>query len=306
MARPITASIGDPKRDRSQLDSFVQPASDSSSAVSWASVFAGAAGAASLSLILLMLGTGLGLSSVSPWAHHGISKTTFGVTTILWVTFTQLVASGLGGYLAGRLRTRWVEVHRDEVYFRDTVHGFLSWAVSSLLTAALLTSVMASITNSNAQSEASATGHTTTGLTAMAGSTKSDVGTGSMDYLIDSLFRREATLALIATPLPRAEVGLIFTTNIHTRALPGQDVRYVGQLLTQHTGLSQQAAEKRVEETYARAQAQWSDTQTEAAQLADTARKASAYASLWLFIALLSGAFVASLAATAGGRQRDA
>jgi hypothetical protein len=37
-----------------------------------------------------------------------------------------------------------------------------------------------------------------------------------------------------------------------------------------------------------------------------TRGKASAYAALWLFISLLIGAFVASLAATYGGRRRDA
>ena len=95
----------------------------SPSAVSWAAIFAGAAGAAALSLILLILGTGLGLSSVSPWADRGASASTFGVSTIVWITFTQLAASGMGGYLAGRLRTRWASTHTDEVYFRDTAHG---------------------------------------------------------------------------------------------------------------------------------------------------------------------------------------
>jgi hypothetical protein len=115
------------------------------SAVSWGAIGAGATATAALALILLMLGTGLGLSSVSPWAYNGVSATTFGVSTILWLTFTQLVASGMGGYLAGRLRTKWVAVHTDEVYFRDTAHGFLAWAVASLMTAALLTSVIGSI-----------------------------------------------------------------------------------------------------------------------------------------------------------------
>ena len=107
--------------------------------------------AAALALILLMLGTGLGLSSVSPWAYSGVSATTFGVSTILWLTFTQLVASGMGGYLAGRLRTKWVAVHTDEVYFRDTAHGFLAWAVAALATAALLTSVIGSIVSGGIQ-----------------------------------------------------------------------------------------------------------------------------------------------------------
>ncbi len=331
MALPTTATMGNPGRERPQPDAYAATASASSSPVSWAAIFAGAAGAAALSLILLMLGTGLGLSSVSPWAHDGISKAAFGLSTILWVTFTQLVASGMGGYLAGRLRTKWVEVHRDEIYFRDTVHGFLAWAVSSLVTAALLTSVIGSITNSGVQAGASVGGGiastaaaATTGAAAMAGSeaAKSDGMTTTMDYFIDSLFRRDTTMAASAapvggramqsgtvdpvTPVRLAEVARIFMTTIHMEALPAQDVRYVGHLVTQRTGLLQPEAEKRVTDTYARAQASLRDAQTALVQAADTARKASAYAALWLFIALLSGAFVASLAATVGGRQRDA
>ncbi len=124
-------------------------------AVSWGAIVAGAAAAAALSLIMLMLGIGLGLSSVSPWAHHGVSAASFGVSAILWITFSQIVASGMGGYLAGRLRTRWLAVHTDEVYFRDTAHGFLAWAFASLATAALLTSEIGAIVSGGIQAGAS-------------------------------------------------------------------------------------------------------------------------------------------------------
>src|SRR3954471_6411068 len=110
------------------------------SAVSCGAIFAGAAGAAVLSLVPFVLGTGLGLAAVSPWTRDGISGTTAGVSTIVWVTVVQLLAAALGGYLAGRLRTRWVTVHTNEVFFRDTAHGFIAWAVSTLLMATLLSS----------------------------------------------------------------------------------------------------------------------------------------------------------------------
>ena len=113
--------------------------------VSWASILVGATTIAALSLILLMLGAGLGLSSVSPWSHSGISSSSFGISTIIWIVVTQLLAAGMGGYLAGRLRTKWTGVHTDEVYFRDTAHGFMAWAVATLATAALLTSVYATL-----------------------------------------------------------------------------------------------------------------------------------------------------------------
>src|SRR5262245_10012517 len=107
-------------------------------AVSWGAVFAGAVGAAVLSLVLIVLGTGLGLAVVSPWSGDGISATAVSVSTIVWITVVQILASVLGGYLAGRLRSRWVTVHTNEVFFRDTAHGFLAWAVGTLLMATLL------------------------------------------------------------------------------------------------------------------------------------------------------------------------
>ena len=93
---------------------------------------------AALSLIMLSLGAGLELSSVSPWADVGASATTVGVLGILWLVVTQLISSAMGGYLAGRLRTRWETIHGDEVHFRDTANGFVAWAVALVMTTAFL------------------------------------------------------------------------------------------------------------------------------------------------------------------------
>ena len=84
-------------------------------------------GAAALALILLILGmgVGLGMTAASLWASQGVSAGTFGGVVIVWLTVTQILAAGLGGYLAGRLRTTWVSAHTDQIYFRDTAHGFL-------------------------------------------------------------------------------------------------------------------------------------------------------------------------------------
>ena len=299
------------------------PAHDA--AVSWGAIVAGAAAAAALSLVLLVLGTGLGLSSVSPWARDGVSAATFGVSTILWVTFTQIAASGMGGYLAGRLRTKWASVHSDEAYFRDTAHGFLAWAVASLATAALLTSVIGSIVSGGVQAGASvAAGAATAGTAAAIGADKgADEAGPAMNYFVDTLFRKDMNAPAATTPATMAsgttaapgerasiasssEVARIFMNTLRTGALPSDDVRYVGQIVAQRTGLAQPDAEKRVADTYARMQTKLRDTEVAAREAADKARKASAYAALWLFISLLVGAFVASLAATFGGRQRDA
>ena len=293
------------------------------SAVSWASIFAGAAAAAALSLILLILGVGLGLSSVSPWVQSGISAKTFGISTILWITLTQVIASGMGGYLAGRLRSKWIAVHTDEVYFRDTAHGFLAWAIASLGTAALLTSAMGSIIGSGVQAGAvvgsSALSATTQAVTAS--TAKSVSGVDPINYFVDSIFRKQGsgamsgiasassssagTSGLFSLSEGKLEVAGIFLNNGRAATLPPEDLTYVGRLVAQYTGLNQQDAEKRVGESYGLMQAKLLNVENATREAAEKARKASTYATLWLFISLLLGAFFASLAALYGGRQRD-
>src|SRR5665811_401856 len=190
MALPYATTADDLAPVRTLSGVYPENIRTDASAVSWGAIVAGGAAMAALSLILLILGTGLGLSSVSPWAHNGIGAATFGVSTILWVTLTQLVASAMGGYLAGRLRTKWVAVHTDEVYFRDTAHGFLAWAIASLATAALLTSVIGTIVSGGIQAGASVAGP---------GIVKSDSNSGPMGYFVDSLFRKDMNAAATAS-----------------------------------------------------------------------------------------------------------
>ncbi|MCS4511191.1 hypothetical protein [Xylophilus ampelinus] len=312
------------------------------SAVSWGAIVAGAIAAAALSMILLLLGSGLGLSSASPWSAQGASATTLGVAGVFWITFTQLAASGMGGYLAGRLRTRWAGVHTDEVYFRDTAHGFLAWAVASLVTAAFLASAIGNVVGMGAKAGASVAGAavTTAGaagaaIGSSAGNSSSGGGNSSVyGYFVDSLFRPDAAsqaatapaaagadpaapaaAAMPAATAPRntepvaastaAEVGRIMVNSIRAESMPADDVRYVASLIAQRTGMGQEASEKRVNDTYAKAKAKLQDAENTAREAADKARKASAAAALWLFVSLLIGAFVASYAATWGGRQRD-
>lgn len=294
------------------------------SAVSWAAIIAGAAGAAALSLILLILGVGLGLSSVSPWTGQGASAGTLGISTIVWISFTQLVAAGMGGYLAGRLRTRWVGLHTDEVYFRDTAHGFLAWAVATLVTAALLTSAIGGIVNGGVQASAqmasgAASAVSSAAMPAVAAGAMKDGASQDQSYFVDGLFRKgmdasAAPDAAASAPSAggsngdqstSAEAGRIFANAMKKGTLPDEDASYLAQLVAQRTGMSQADAEKRVTEVFGRLQASAKEAEVSAQNAADKARKASAYSALWLFVSLLIGAFFASLAATFGGRQRD-
>ena len=132
-----------------------------SSGISWAAVIGGAFVSASLALILLALGTGFGFSSVSPWSNLGASASTVGKGAVVWLILTQVLASAMGGYLASRLRTKWTDVHTDEVFFRDTAHGLLVWAVGMVITASLLASAATSLAGAAAQQSTNATTATT-------------------------------------------------------------------------------------------------------------------------------------------------
>ena len=283
---------------------FTDDTDANASGVSWGAIFAGAAAAAALSLILIILGFGLGFSAVSPWANSGASATTIGTSTIIWIAFTQVVASGLGGYLAGRLRVKWTSVHRDEVYFRDTAHGFFAWAVASLATAAFLTSAVGAILRGGIEA-GSAAASTVTGAVTAAAPSRADAGSGSSGYFADTLFRSPQTGPDTVDASSRQEAVRIFANALRSGALTAEDSLYVSQVVAKRTGLSQADAEKRVNDTYAKYSKAISDAEAAAKQAADKARKAAAYSALWMFVALLCGAFVASLCATLGGRQRD-
>ncbi|ENU0754024.1 TPA: hypothetical protein JD053_32430 [Klebsiella michiganensis] len=298
---------------------------NSASAVSWGAIFAGAAAAASLALMLLMLGAGLGLTSISPWENQGLAAGTVGIAAIAWLTFTQIVASGMGGYLAGRLRTKWVDTHTNEIYFRDTAHGFLTWAVALLVSAVLLTTTISSLIGGSAKVVGSVAGGATATAVNNAGEGSSMLSKSSMEYFTRSLFRASGStpagnsnasgnnvMAMnqpappkAESPAQLAEVTGIFANSIYSGALPKDDLTYVAQLVSQNTGISQQEAEQRVQAVYDKAQANLKEAKDKAQQAADAARKTTSYVTLWSFISLLIGAFVASLCATYGGRQRD-
>ena len=274
-----------------------------SSGVSWAAIFAGAAAAAALSLILLVLGAGLGFSVASPWSATRDTAATVGAAALGWLAFTQLVASSVGGYLAGRLRIRWVNVHQDEVWFRDTAHGLLTWAVATLVAAAVLGSAVTGISSGAARVGGDVAKAT---VTAAGGAAAIAPEGAPTPYYVDTLFRADAPPAADANDAQiRAEALRIFVNDMRTGTMGPDDVRYLGQVVARRTGIAPADAEKRVADAFNQASKALVNAEISAKQAADAARKAAAYSALWMFIALLAGAFFASSAALAGGRQRD-
>ena len=275
------------------------------SGVSWAAVLAGAAASAALSFVLLILGLGLGLSSVSPWSY---SAEAIGTSTVTWLAFTQLAAAGVGGYIAGRLRVKWASVDADEVYFRDTAHGLLAWSVATLLTAALMAGAVRAVLG-GAVDVAAGTANAAAAAPAVAksgiASNIADPAGASLAYFTDVLLRPNQATPATDNGALQAEVGKIFANDLRAGAMAPDDRQYLAQLLARRTGMTAADAERRVDDVYARLSKARDDAEAATKAAADKARKAAAHSALWMFVALLLGAFIASLCATIGGRQRD-
>ncbi|MGX7877428.1 hypothetical protein ACVDG5_036705 [Mesorhizobium sp. ORM6] len=285
----------------------VSPSTETSTtAVSWGPILAGAFAACTLSFILMLLGSGLGLTMVSPWSGSGASVTSFAVSTAVWLIIVQWLSSGVGGYLAGRLRTKWVGIHTDEVYFRDTAHGFLAWALATILVVGVFGSALSTAIGTGVQAVSTVASGAAMGASAGASANAGGAADNSTSYFVDVLFR-PADPAKLAAANPQSDAGAtaqasrILIASAATGEISTDDKTYLAQLAAAHTGLSEADAKARVDAVLAKVQ----DAKVKAKQAADTARKASATFALIGALSLVIGAFVASAAAALGGRQRD-
>jgi hypothetical protein len=266
------------------------------SAVAWAAVIAGAVSAAALTLVLLAFGAGMGFSSISPWPNSGISAGTFKLASGIYLIVIAMLSSTIGGYIAGRLRTKWTGLHSEEVLFRDTAHGFLAWGLATVFGAAVLASAATFIAGGATAGAAQG---------ASQGAAQSGGGLGGPNaYFVDLLLRPQpggratpapGTAQNIDTAQLRAEITRVFVRGLREGGeIPGGDRSYLVQAVSARTGMSQPDAEKRVSEVIEQARS-----------AADQARSGAAKLSLWLTAAMLIGAFSASLAAIEGGQLRD-
>jgi hypothetical protein len=262
------------------------------SAVSWAAIAAGGIAAAALTLVLLAFGAGMGFSAISPWSNSGVSSGTFKVGAGIYLIVVAMLSSTIGGYVAGRLRTKWTGLHTNEVAFRDTAHGFLAWGFATVLGAAALGGAATYLAGGVA---------TGTAQGASQGVASSPSAQGTNGYFVDMLLRPDPARQSAASPqagndeTARREIGRIFARSLREGSdFSSADRTYLAQIVAARTGVNQAEAEKRV-----------SDVINQAKAAADDARRAAAKTALWLTAAMLIGAFAASLAAIEGGQLRD-
>lgn len=273
---------------------IVESESPPASAVSWPAVIAGGFVAGATTLLLLALGSGIGFSVVSPWSGlPDISSTKAATVAGIFMCVTAVMASALGGYITGRLRMRWAGTASDEIYFRDTAHGVLAWALATVMGAALLASAATAITSG------AAAGASPSVPTAAQGAGNNDV----VAPYLDRLFRPDYR-ALNGRPPTAASVGRDLATDrdaarrillaSRDRDLSGDDRQYLAQMVSADTGLSLADAEQRV-----------TTIDNEMRATLDKARRISMHLSFWLVASMFLGALAAALAATEGGARRD-
>jgi hypothetical protein len=279
----------------------LRPLESSTSGVAWPAIIGGAFAAAALSLILLALGSGLGLASVSPWPNSGATVTTFTIMTAIWLIVIQWLASGVGGYVTGRLRTKWVGLHTHEVFFRDTANGFLTWATASVIGAAFLASAASSVVSGTTNMAASVASGVAAGATQAAATRSSGTIADPTGYFVDSLFRSDRPTPNAADGDAPAQSTRILLNGMRNGGIPAPDKAYLAQLVSTRTGLSPADATKRVDAVIAQEDA----AEAKVRQAADDARKATSKLAIFTALSMLIGAFIACAAAAVGGQQRD-
>ncbi len=278
----------------------ILPVESSRSAISFGPIFAGAVAAIGATLILLLIGSGVGLTMVSPWSGESSSAASVGVTAAIWLVVVQWLSSALGGYLTGRLRTKWAAVHTNEVFFRDTAHGFISWALATIFVVGFLASSLMSLAGTGV----GALGNLATGAAVAGGAgntaTSPDLSTA---YFTDVLLRPQQVgdRARTEDGAAAAEVSRILLRGAATGQVPDADKTYIASIISSRTGLSEADARARVDASLK----QIDDAKVAVQAAADKARKVASTTALIGTLSLLVGAFISSAAAAFGGMQRD-
>jgi hypothetical protein len=317
---------------------------ESGPAISWGAVIAGAIAAAAISMVLLAVGAAFGLSMVSPWESGEAAEdaaTTVGIGAVVYLLLVHAISSGFGGYVAGRLRKKLIGVRGDETYFRDTAHGMLVWALSTVVGLLILVLLSAQLIGGGLAAGAAGivgpggvAGATLSQTGPAAATTNAGIPGGLHDleaYYADSFFRPPAaagaapaspgtdTTGTSAAPdlLPaptaiaseredrRREVARILRMGLMNGEVSAEDKAYMAQLVSQETGLPPAEASRRVDEVIGQTTATVDKLEATARDAAEKARVAARAGAIWSAIAMLVGALSASLAATWGGRARD-
>jgi hypothetical protein len=198
----------------------------------------------------------------------------------LYLILVAIVAFGIGGYIAGRMRAP-IRAAAEEIEFRDGVQGLLVWAIALILTVLMTWATAQSLTRLSAPSGGPS------------GSAQSVAGENIVAFDLDRLFRSDRPQTADLSYARSQAARILLTTAGHS-GISSDDRSYLVRLTSQITGLAPPQAETRTDAIIVQAR--------------DNIRRARRAAVILAFMAgaaALLGVAVAWFAACAGGRHRD-
>ena len=247
----------------------------------WSPIVLGAFAAAALSSVLLGFGVtiGLGVSSTAPtWRD---ASAALAILSGLYLILQAVLSFGLGGYLAGRVRSAngTGATVVEETERADGIHGLGAWALAVVMGAILATLIGAATIS---RTSATRSGAQVTAAEPL------------LSYELDRLFRAGRRNPTVDLSAERAEAGRILLTTSSHSGLSSDDRTYLIQLVGALTGLSQADAERRADNAIASAK-----------NAIARSRRSTIILAFSIATAVLLGAVVAWASACAGGRHRD-
>lgn len=257
--------------------------------IDWPGVFVGMVITSALSWLLLTFGLAIGLTSVSPYSFTRETGIALTLAAAAWFALTQIYSIAMGSYIAARLRPRVSVVNSDEVAFRDGITGLTVWGLA-IVAGLILAGIVAS-------------GAARTGASFAGSASGAAIRQADADYTIDRLFRsgnpaQAPTAQAADSAATREQASRILLNALAQGELPQVDRDYLAQLIAARAGIPPEEAQRRLTEIYDQAKAK-------AAEVADTARKATAFGGFWVAFIMFAAAMASWWAGVIGGNHRD-
>jgi hypothetical protein len=105
--------------------------------ISWRAIIAGTIAALALMLILNLIGMAIGLWSIEP-TEENKPLSGLGTGSIIWWVLSNLIVLFTGGFVAARLGSSYMNLN-------GVLHGIMTWALYTIISAWLLTSIIGRI-----------------------------------------------------------------------------------------------------------------------------------------------------------------
>lgn len=262
--------------------------------VSWGAILAGVVAALVTQLLLNILGVGIGLSSVDVDQTAGNpTASSLSTTAGIWFVVSGILASLMGGIVAGRLcgtsddnTARW--------------HGFVSWCVATLVLFYILTSAVGGIVGSTMGALGSTVGGAgraaASAVSGVAQSADGDALSAQVRRLVNPNDAQSVQDSVIAYVRATVSGDKAAADAARDRAVDG---------LARTANISPDEARSRL----AQAEQQYRQTVDQAKQqatrAAEAARKGAATAGILGFVALVLGAAAAWFGGGIGAPHRD-